>query len=190
MRNIRLILCLLILALTLTACDGQQTPETEAAPQTAAPTAQAESTMQTEAVVPEETTGEVPATEPGVSMAAIYEKMTVNMPEMVEMDEAMRLNYCGISQEDVSQAVVAICADGLRADEIWLIQAVDEAAAVKIGELAQTRLKAKEDETRNYAPDQFAVVENAELLQEGPYVALLVSPEAKTLTEIFRQEIG
>lgn len=188
MRNIRLILCFLIVALAMTACGGQQALETEAVPQAAAPTAQTE--QATEAAEPVETTEAVPETEPGISMTAIYEKMAANLPEMVEMDETMQLNYCGISREDVSQSVVSICTDGLRTDEIWLIQAVDEGAAEKITELAQTRLKAKADETRNYAPDQYAVVEKAELLQEGQYVALLVSPEAKALTEIFRQEIG
>lgn len=192
MRNIRLILCLLILALTLGACGGEKAPsaEVQTAPQTTTPAIQTEQT--TEAAEPEETEGEVPATEPKISMAAIYEKMTGSdtMPEMMEMDETMQRDYCGISREDVAQSVVAICADGLRTDEIWLIQAVDEAAAERIAELARTRQKAKEDETVNYAPDQYAIVEKAELVQEGEYVAFLVSPEAKALTEIFRQEIG
>lgn len=190
MRNIRLILCLLILALTLGACGGEKAPSAEVQTAPQAPTQAIQTEQPTEAAEPEETEGETPATEPKISMAAIYEKMTANLPEMVEMDETMQLNYCGISREDVSQAVVAICADGLRTDEIWLIQAVDEAAAERIAELARTRQKAKEDETVNYAPDQYAIVEKAELVQEGEYVAFLVSPEAKALTEIFRQEIG
>ena len=52
-----------------------------------------------------------------------------DFPEMIPVPEN-RLGYMfGIEQKDYTQEVIAVSADSLRADEIWLIEAVDEAAA-------------------------------------------------------------
>ncbi len=109
----------------------------------------------------------------------------VQMPEMLKLDAGMMLDYCGIRQEDVKQAVVAICADSLRTDEIWLLEAVDEAAAGRLMELANKRLQKKGEESKEYSPEQYAVVEKAKLLQKGNFIALLVSPDSEEMAKVF-----
>ena len=116
-----------------------------------------------------------------VDMASVYAQVQDKLPEMYQMDEGTMLNYLGINMEDCAQAVVAVASDGLRADEIWLIEAKDDQTLESIQELAQNRLTAKEAETVQYAPDQYAVVKDARLLTQGRYLALLVSPEAETI---------
>ena len=60
-----------------------------------------------------------------------------DFPEMIPVPEN-RLGYMfGIEQKDYTQEVIAVSADSLRADEIWLIEAVDEAAAQRLEELAK-----------------------------------------------------
>ena len=61
-----------------------------------------------------------------MDVESVYEEMEGTLPEMVIMDEKTMLNFCGIEAEMCNQVVVAVCADGLRADEIWLIEAADE----------------------------------------------------------------
>lgn len=196
-RNKFLIFLLLCaLTLSLAGCGAQpeaaQPAPTAAAetipPQTTTePTAEAPATeAATEA--PAETAGE-PA---GTRMADIYEKMTqeVALPEMMELDGDMRLNFCGIEPADAAEAKVYLCATGMAADEIWLIQAVDEEALGRIEELAQARITAKKEETVSYAPDQYAVVEKAQLLKDGNCLALIISPDAKALSDIFTRETG
>lgn len=112
---------------------------------------------------------------------ALYDTLTASMPQMLRMDETTMLNFQGIEIADCAQSAVAICAEGLRTDEIWLIEAKDEAALEKIKTLAEGRLKAKAEETVSYSPDQYAVVEKAKLLTEGNYLFLLVSPDVDTL---------
>ena len=87
-------------------------------------------------------------------MAAIYEQVAESLPEMYQMDADTMLNYLGISMDDCIQAVAAVASEGVRADEIWLIEAKDARALTKIQELAQSRLAAKEEETVQYAPTQ------------------------------------
>ena len=121
------------------------------------------------------------AEEGTADMASVYTQVQDKLPEMYQMDESTMLNYLGIDTEDCAQAVVAVASDGLRADEIWLIEAKDDQALENIRELAQNRLAAKEAETVQYAPDQYAVVKDARLLTQGRYLALLVSPEAEAI---------
>lgn len=127
-----------------------------------------------------------------LNMETVYEKLekAVELPEMLRLDESLMLDYCGIRAEDVKQAVVVICADSLRTDEIWLVEAKDEATAKAIAELANNRLENKGEESITYSPEQYAVVEKAKLLQTGNYIALLVSPDVAALETAFRQEAG
>lgn len=120
-----------------------------------------------------------------VDVKALYESYSQYMPDMFYPDEATLMNFLGIKTEDCAQYQIAICAEGLRADEVWLIEAKDQAALDRLRQLAQTRITAKLDETVTYAPDQYLVVEKAQLLENGLYLALLISPDVDALASGF-----
>ena len=122
-----------------------------------------------------------------MDVQAVYESMEGTLPEMLVMDEAMMLNFCGIKPEQCKQVVVAVCSDGLRADEVWLIEAADEAALKELEALAEGRLTRKGEESITYSPEQYAVVEKAEVITAGNYLAVLVSPDVDALADIFNQ---
>ena len=111
----------------------------------------------------------------------LYESYSQHMPDMFFPDDDTLMNFLGINIADCAQYKVAICAEGMRADEIWLIEAKDQAALETLQQLAQTRIQSKLEETVTYAPDQYVVVEKAEVLVNGLYLALLISPEVETL---------
>ena len=58
-----------------------------------------------------------------MDVQSVYDSMVPVLPEMLPMDEMMMLNFCGIQADMCKQAVVSVCFDGLRADEVWLIEA-------------------------------------------------------------------
>lgn len=116
-----------------------------------------------------------------VDLNALYESYGEYMPEMFVPDEDTLMNFLGIDAADCKQYVVTICAEGMRTDEVWLIEAKDADALARLKELAEIRIAAKADETVSYAPDQYAVVEKAELLTSGNYLALLVSPDVEAM---------
>lgn len=120
-----------------------------------------------------------------VDVNALYEGYSQYLPEMFYPDEDTMLNFLGISAEDCTQYKVAICAEGMRADEVWLIEAKDDAALENLRNLAQTRIEAKLDETISYVPDQYVIVEKAELLVNGRYLALLISPDVDAMKASF-----
>lgn len=120
-----------------------------------------------------------------VDVKALYESYSQYLPEMFYPDEDTMLNFLGISVGDCAQYQVAICAEGMRADEVWLIEAKDDAALENLRQLAQTRIEAKLDETISYVPDQYVIVEKAELLVNGRYLALLISPDVDAMKASF-----
>lgn len=116
-----------------------------------------------------------------IDVKALYESYGQYMPDMFFPDEDTMMNFLGISVEDCVQYQVAICAEGMRADEVWLMEAKDASALENLKQLAQTRVEAKLEETVTYAPDQYVVVEKAEILTQGNYLALLISPDVDAL---------
>lgn len=116
-----------------------------------------------------------------VDVNTLYESYGQHMPDMFFPDDDTMMNFLGISLEDCVQYKVAICAEGMRADEVWLMEAKDAASLENLRQLAETRIEAKLDETFSYAPDQYVVVEKAVILTQGNYLALLISPEVDAL---------
>ena len=124
-----------------------------------------------------------------VDLTALYAELESSLPDMLVLDEGTMLNYLGINSADCTQVVAAVSIDGLRADEIWLVEAKDSATAESIAALAERRIDAKKDETINYTPDQYLIVEKAELITNGNLVILLVSPDVDALKAVVTEAI-
>ncbi len=120
-----------------------------------------------------------------VDMNALYTSYEEYLPEMVTLDDKAMMNLYGVDAEKCNQAIIANCNDGLLSDEVWLIEAVDEAAAAEIVELAQNRVEREKEETKSYAPDQYAVVEKAKILNDDNFVVLIISPDVDALVELY-----
>lgn len=112
------------------------------------------------------------------------------MPSMSALDESMMLNLCGIRKEDTVSARVAVSTTGLEAAEVWVIEAADADALSRLQELAQTRLKQKGEESKTYSPEQYKIVEKAQVLTEGNYLALVAGPRADAMADIFNTACG
>lgn len=134
---------------------------------------------------PDTTTGD--SGSKSLDMAKVYTDITkgVDMPEMILLDADTTLDLTGVKANDCKQCIVYICADGLRTDEIWLIEATDEAAIAGLRSLVDARLEAKAAESKTYSPEQYAIVQSAQMFFYGQYLALFVSPEVETLADNF-----
>ena len=122
-----------------------------------------------------------------MDVQSVYDSMVSVLPEMLPMDETMMLNFCGIEADMCAQAAVAVCFDGLRADEVWLIEAKDADALKTLQDLASSRLERKGEESITYSPEQYEVVQKAQVITAGNYLAVLVSPDVEQLADIFNQ---
>lgn len=122
----------------------------------------------------------------------VYKELmsTPDMPAMIELPEDKALDFLGLDMSRCVQAVTAISAMNIQADEIWLVEAKDSAAAAEIEQLARSRVEQRMGEFENYAPDQYQVLENAAILREGNYVVLLVSQDTEALKAAFDKAVG
>ena len=119
--------------------------------------------------------------------AQLGEKL--ELPEMLLLSEKKILDYTGLDPAACSQALVAICGEGLRVDEIWLVEAADEDGAKAVQDLARARVEQICAETQDYLPDQYAVAKEARIVTVGRFVALFVSPDAAEMENLFRQAL-
>ena len=123
-----------------------------------------------------------------LNLQEIYESMLAaeETPAMVLVPPDKGELLFGIPADACVQNVTAICQDSLRADEIWLIEAKDEAAAGQIESLAKARIEQKASELKDYLPEQYAVVQKARVIRRGNTVALMISPAAEELAKLFQ----
>jgi hypothetical protein len=114
----------------------------------------------------------------------------VGLPNMLDMAPDMQLNIYGIRAEDVKQSKVVVCTDGLRADEVWLIEAVSAEAAAKIKTLAENRVKQKDAESITYSPEQNVIVKKSHISVEGNFVIFICSPDVEKLVVAVQAGLG
>ena len=114
----------------------------------------------------------------------------VGLPNMLDMAPDMQLNIYGILAEDVKQSKVVVCTDGLRADEVWLIEAVSAEAAAKIKTLAENRVKQKDAESITYSPEQNVIVKKSHISVEGNFVIFICSPDVEKLVVAVQAGLG
>ena len=99
-------------------------------------------------------------------------------------------DYYAIYAADYSDAVFMMCADSLKADEIVIIRAADEAAANRVAGMLRQRLANKADEASVYSPEQYAVIKNCSVTQDGLWVSMIVSPDVGKLMSAYKSAIG
>ncbi len=134
---------------------------------------------------------EAPAASINVEDVYASIESAVEMNEMTILEDDMILNLLGIEAEKTVQLKVAIAKHAdLLADEIWLVEAVDEAAAAEIVELANTRLELQAAASMTYSPEQYEIVNKAEIITQGNFVALIVSPDVADIVPVVNEAFG
>jgi len=173
------ILAVMLCALLLWGCSAQTPATTTTLP------------AETQEQTPSESTPETTEAAPTLKVTDLFAQLeTIGLPNMLDMDPQMQLDIYGIRAEAVKQAKVVICSDGLRADEIWLIEAVSAAEAEEIKSLAEGRLKQKDAESITYSPEQNVIVKKSYIAMEGNFVIFLCSPDVEAMTATVNAAFG
>ena len=154
MKRFLLILAVVAMLFSLAACGGDETPATTGAAQSA---------------------------QVSMDLAQVFADMKAMMPEMTDLGENAMLNRYGIKSEYCSEAYVAVCTDGMKADEVWLIKANDETSLQTLQTLANNRMQAKDDESVTYSPEQNKIVKQGKVITNGLYLALIETTEVVAL---------
>lgn len=125
--------------------------------------------------------------ETAIDLDKAYADMTAleGLPSMFVLAPDKAEYIYGLMQSDCARQTVALCENSVMADEIWLVEATDSAAADRVEALAKQRLEQKAAETRDYNPEQYRVVQDGKVLRKGNYVALIVSAKSAEMAKFF-----
>ncbi|MDD4080291.1 MAG: DUF4358 domain-containing protein [Eubacteriales bacterium] len=107
------------------------------------------------------------------------------LPDMAPVPNSLVPSVYGINLALASDAVFMVAQDPLRADEVVLITARDEAGANQIQIHLNTRLAQKEIAAMGQDPAQYAMILDAHLSRNGVNLALIVSPDADQLAQVY-----
>ena len=128
-----------------------------------------------------------------VDLNDVYTKITetVTLPDdMSEISESELTSLYGIDMDEVKQYAGAITMTSVSSDEIIMLEATDSNAAADLKEKVDNRYEAKLNEMRDYLPDEFEKISACSVYSEGNYVAMFISDDSATMTEIFTEAIG
>ena len=123
-----------------------------------------------------------------VSLAEVMDSFQLD-EEMIRLEGEDLTDVYGIALEDVAQFAAAVNGSGIKADEIVLVEAVDEDAAARVKELLDERYQSKLNELENYLPEEYAVVEACSVDINGKFVSMIVSPNAGDLVTRFNEAV-
>ena len=133
-----------------------------------------------------------PATK-DVDLSEVYTKITENSnlsEDMSEISESELTSLYGIDMDEVKQYAGSITMVSTSSDEIIMLEATDSNAAADLKEKVDNRYEAQLNEMRDYLPDEFEKINACSVYSEGNYVAMFISNDSTTMTEIFTEAIG
>ena len=114
-------------------------------------------------------------------------KAVLENKEMMDLGKDNLLQNYGIDPESVKQFAVYIDSTGLKGDEIILLEAKDEEAAKTVKEMIDARYQQKEITMKSYQPEEYAMLKECKVQQNGNYISLIVSPQHKKKKKIYNE---
>lgn len=131
------------------------------------------------AVATEETVEAVETTETAevLPVTLLERAMLVaeDMDQLIIMTEDDLYDLIGIAPEEYTDFAYLAHVDSLTGRELIIVEAVDEAAALRIVELLQGYLEVRLHETRNYLPETYRVLCEAQVTQKDLLVVLSIA---------------
>lgn len=125
-------------------------------------------------------------------LSEVFEQLKTDykVTDMVEFKSADDLSRYGIKAEDVEEYAGGINKSGVNQEEIVLIKATDPDAASRVETSLNNRLESKKNETKNYNPEQYAIMEDCTVDVDGNYVSLIISENAEAMKADYKKAIG
>lgn len=125
-------------------------------------------------------------------LSEIFEQLKTdyNVTDLVEFKSTDDLARYGIKAEDVKEYAGGINKSGVDQEEIVMVLATDTAAVGRVQAALNNRLESKKNETKNYNPEQYAIIENCTVEVDGNYVALIISKNADAMKADYKKAIG
>lgn len=110
----------------------------------------------------------------------------IEFPEMAEktVDDLPGYGY-DLSADDVKQMSYIIATSGLTPEEVFIVEAKDEATAAKIEEMMKTRRDQIADLASTYSPEEMDKINKAVIMTKGSYAYYAVTGDNSKAKKLF-----
>ncbi len=104
---------------------------------------------------------------------------------MLELNERTITSYLGLLPEEYKDGRFYLCANNLKADEIWIVELENGSSVQSMLERASKRIEVKATSYDKYLPEESEISRSGITVSKGNYVALFISPDAEKMRDIF-----
>lgn len=109
---------------------------------------------------------------------------------MTQLDDAMFLDIMyGVKNDDVKQFIMMINETGISADEIIVIEGVNEEATARVFELISNWYIAKGAQMKDYIPEEYDKINKCSVKVKGNIVYMVVLDNSKEIEDIIEKYI-
>lgn len=119
----------------------------------------------------------------GIVKASMMSQLKPTDP--INLTAESLLDLYGIAAEDVESCACYTTMDGAFPEEVIMIKAVDSSALKRIEEKMNSRIAEVKVQSQNYDAENYAIAQKCEVQKNGNYIAMFLSPDYDSLTEIF-----
>jgi len=114
--------------------------------------------------------------------------LSIENPTM--LSTADLLDLYGIQEADVKQSACFVTMSGVFPDEALMVEAVDSAAAQRIQEKMENRLKEVKNQSQNYDAENYALAQKCAVETNGTYVSLFLSAKYEEMKSVYHGYFG
>jgi len=110
--------------------------------------------------------------------------------DMTKLEDALFLEVMyGISEADVKQFAMYINETGIIADEIIIIEAVDDEASKRFCDLITNWYISKGAQMKDYLPEEYKKIEKSSVKSSGNYVYMVIADNNSEIEKIIEKYI-
>ncbi len=120
------------------------------------------------------------------SITEIYAEIqsSVALYSPMEFDDEFLMNYYGIDASLLEEYVFSMSEDAASAETIVIMKVKSSSDVDNLSESLQVVVDEKRNEMENYLPEQFAIVDKAEVEVKDKYIWLVISENEDTIKKM------
>lgn len=122
-------------------------------------------------------------------VSAITEQYPMDEDMTQVTSENLISNTYGFESDEYSDLAIYLKSSGVEMDEITIIKASDSSKVAGIKEKLENHLNNQLVSTKDYLPEQYAIIEKCSVVTKGDYVCLIISENADDMVKIFENQL-
>lgn len=105
-------------------------------------------------------------------------------------DDKSLKKYFGLNPDDYAEVCIYVPSSSMEASELLIIKVKDQSQVDTIETAIDSRIQKQSDGFKDYAPEQYGLLQNYEISTRGNYVFYVVGKDAYDMKKEFKKSIS